>query len=845
MNKLILPLLLCLPLLAGAEDTEFLRWSALPPIPDANGVAGPFAGTADGRLIVAGGANFPDKKPWEGGVKVWHDAIYALDATNGAWRVAGRLPRPAAYGVSISAANGLICIGGSTTNRHYTEVFRLNIGADGQAVITPMPPLPVALADAGGAMLKDVIYIGGGAEAPGEQAASARVFAFDLLKENAAWSEVAPLPGKARIQPLAAAQDGAFFLCGGAALEPVDGKVRRNYLSDAWKFKPGKGWSRIADLPHPLAAAPTPAPAVGLAHFFALGGNDGSKAAFQPVQDHPGFNRDILAFHTVTGTWAKFGELPGPARVTTSPVKWGGAWFLPTGEVRPGVRSPETQSFAFAPVRKPFGFWNYAVFGLYPVVMIGISWWVGRKKSSDEFFRGGQHLPWWAVGLSIYATMLSSITFMAIPSRAFATDWAYIIGILSLPILAPFIIRFYLPFFRQLDVTSAYEYLERRFNLGLRWFGSVSFVVLQLGRTAIVLYLPALALSTVSRFDMTSCIILMGAISILMTFQGGLESVVWTDVAQTVILLVGALFMLALAVAGVPDGVGGVLRIAQADAKIFGGLDFTWNAASAGVWIILLGNLVNSLASYTTGQDVVQRFVSTQDGRQAARSIWTNALMSLPSQIIFFSVGTALYAFYKSHPGHLDPTLEKGDAVFSLFIVNEMPAGLAGLVVAAIFAAAQPTSSLNSIATVWVQDFLVRLRPDTPDAARLRHARNVTVLSGVIGTIIAVAMTRFQIYSTWDVFLGLVGLTGSALAGIFILGIFTTRATGAGATVGAIAAVAFMAWMKYEGSWHFFLAGLGGLVICVVAGYLASLVLPSEPCDLRGLTLHTRANTNG
>lgn len=825
----------------GKTTAERLVWSTLPALPDANGVAGPFAGVADGHLLVAGGANFPDKKPWEGGVKVWHDTVYALSATNGTWRVAGRLPAPAGYGVSITTPQGLLCIGGGTTNRHFREVFRLNLAADGSLTRTDLPPLPIPLADAGGALLKNTVHVAGGAEAPGEQAASNRLFTLDLTKLDAGWVEREPLPGPARIQPLAAAQGGSFFLCGGASLEPVDGKVKRVYRRDAWRYTPGQGWKAIADLPHPLAAAPTPAPAIGVAHFLALGGNDGSQAGFQPVSAHPGFNRDVLAYHTVTDTWTPFGTLPGPARVTTTPVLWDKTWVLPTGEVRPGVRSPETGAFTVSATRKPFGFWNYAVFGLYPLLMIGIAWMVGRKGSSDEFFRGGQHLPWWAVGLSIYATMLSSITFMAIPARAFATDWAYIVGILSLPLLAPVIIRFYLPFFRQLNVTSAYEYLERRFNLGLRWFGSVSFIILQLGRTAIVLYLPALALSTVSQFDMTACILLMGAISILMTFQGGLESVVWTDVAQTVILLVGALAMLALAVSGVPDGAAGVLRIAAADAKVFGGLDFTWNAAAAGVWVILLGNILNSLASYTTGQDVVQRFVSTRDERQAARSVWTNALMSLPSQVIFFSVGTALYAFYKSHPGRLDPTLEKGDAVFSLFIVNEMPAGLAGLVVAAIFAAAQPTSSLNSIATVWVQDFVARLRPATPDAARLAHARDATVLSGVAGTLVAVAMTRYQIYSTWDLFLQLVGLTGSALAGVFILGIFTTRATGAGTVAGALASVAFMAWMRSHGTWHFFVTGVAGLALCVGVGYLASLVLPSRSRNLAGLTLHTRA----
>jgi len=842
--RLFFPILLLLALTAptaadqeGAPDANLGRgWSALPPLPDATGVAGPFAGVSGDALLVAGGANFPDAPPWAGGMKVWHDAVYVLDGPDGTWRVAGKLPRPAAYGVSVIHGDAVICIGGSDADRHHAEVFRLRW--DGKTLTTEaLPSLPRPLANACGAIIGSTIYIAGGTQTPTSTTALNDFYALDLADPAPTWKALPPVPGDGRMLAVAAAQEGSFFIFSGASLTADEqGKPVRKYLTDGYRYRPGAGWSRLADMPRPAVAAPSPAPAVGAAHVLILGGDDGTNAGFQPPDAHPGFPPDVLAYHTITDTWAMMGESPAP-RVTVPVTSWHGNFVIPSGEMRPGVRSP--QVFTFHPQSPPrhFGWLNYLTLAAYPLIMLAIAYRVGSKHTSDEFFRGSQRIPWWAAGLSIYATMLSSITFMAIPGKSYVTDWSFMLANLSVPILAPLVIAVYLPFYRQLNITSAYEYLEKRFNLVARWFGSASFIVLQLGRTAIVLYLPALALATVSNFDMTLCVLIMGGISILMTFQGGLESVVWTDVAQTIILLAGALITLAVAAHGV-GGFDELFAVATADQKLFGELSWSWDLTIASGWVILIGNLFSSLASYTASQDVVQRFVSTRNTKQAAKSIWTNAIMVIPSTLLFFIVGTALYVFYKMHPGQLDPTL-KNDAVFPLFIINELPAGLGGLVVAGIFAAAQPTSSLNSIATAYVTDFHARLRPATPDATKLKLGKIVTVLSGVLGTALALAMTQFKIASAWDTFLGLLGLTGSALAGLFALGIFSRRANGRGAVVGAAAAVTALLLVRRFTNLHFFTYGVIGVVTTVTVGWLASLVLPAQPKPLDGLTVHT------
>jgi Na+/proline symporter len=212
--------------------------------------------------------------------------------------------------------------------------------------------------------------------------------------------------------------------------------------------------------------------------------------------------------------------------------------------------------------------------------------------------------------------------------------------------------------------------------------------------------------------------------------------------------------------------------------------------------------------------------------------------MVIPSTMLFFAVGTALYAFYKLNPGNLDPTLQN-DAVFPQFIVNELPAGLGGLVVAGIFAAAQPTSSLNSIATAWVNDFHARLRPTMSDASRLRVAKVVTIASGLLGTAIALLMTTFNIASAWDAFLGMLALTGSTLAGLFALGIFSRRAHGRGAVVGAVASVALLAYVQRFSSLHFFTYGTIGFLTCCVVGWAASLLIPAPAKDIAGLTVYS------
>jgi N-acetylneuraminic acid mutarotase len=332
--------LLCMSSLAGAQDT--IAWKQLPPLPEPLGVAAPFAGISGDVLLVAGGANFPDKMPWEGGRKAWRDTVWVLERPEGAWRIAGRLPRKLAYGACVSHRDSVVCIGGSDADRHYAEVFRLR-WQKGTLTTEDLPELPIPLAAASAALFGDVVYVACGTSAPGEQAATNRAFALDLAAAAPSWRELAPLPGKPRILAAAAAQDGKFYVLGGAALEPnASGKIQRVYLREAWAYQDGHGWQRLADLPKPSVAAPSPAPVVG-EKIFLVGGDDGSRVDFQPVEKHPGFPGTILAYDMASNRWSEAGTTPAP-RATAPCVQWRRTFIIPSGEVRPGVRSPEVWS---------------------------------------------------------------------------------------------------------------------------------------------------------------------------------------------------------------------------------------------------------------------------------------------------------------------------------------------------------------------------------------------------------------------------------------------------------------------------------------------------------------------
>jgi N-acetylneuraminic acid mutarotase len=316
------------------------RWEQLPPLPDREGFAGPFAGADGDALIVAGGANFPDKRPWQGGTKTWYDSIFVLERPGGPWKIAGRLARPTAYGVSVSAGDGLVCIGGGDAQQHFREVFRLQ-WKDGQLATSVLLSLPRPCAFASGALVGGILYVAGGIEQPDATRCLSTFWVMDLAQPVLCWQELPSCPGAERMLAVAGAAQGSFFLLSGAKLRPgADGKPVREYLRDAWRYTPGKGWQRLADLPRAAVAAPSPAPLVAHSRLLLISGDDGTKVGYQPETAHPGFPRDLLAYDVRQDAWSVLGEAPF-SRATVPTAVWRGRVVIPSGEARPGYRSSE------------------------------------------------------------------------------------------------------------------------------------------------------------------------------------------------------------------------------------------------------------------------------------------------------------------------------------------------------------------------------------------------------------------------------------------------------------------------------------------------------------------------
>jgi len=866
----------------GQSAAPSLVWSELPELPPAPGesrqigLAGPFAGVHNEAILVAGGANFPHALPWRGGKKVWWDDVFVLVKGAGGrprWITDPRfkLPRPLAYGASVSTPGGVVCIGGCDANQCCADVFALKWDDEAKKItIEPLPSLPRPLAFMSAAMVDSVVYVVGGQETMTDARATKSFRALDLSRKDDPkafrWRELEPWAGSARILPVVAAQSDGMTNClyvfSGRDVAPG---MPSSLLTDAYRYNPRTSrWKKLADIApageSPRCVMGAAGHASGAHHVLIFGGDDGelfrrlerldrqgrTAEAGRIRDNHPGFSRRILAYHTVTDTYVEAGELPTGSHVTTIAVKWGASFVIPSGEIRPGVRTPKVwRGEPTAPGR--FGTLNYAVLGTYLLSLVAMGVYFSRReKSTEDFFKAGRRVPWWAAGLSIFGTQLSAITFMAIPAKSFAADWRRFMGNVCILVVAPFIIAVILPFFRRLNVTTAYEYLERRFNVTARLIGSVMFVLFQFGRIGIVLFLPSIALSVVTGIDVRVCIVVMGALSIAYTVLGGIEAVIWTDVMQVIVLLGGALFCLVLIALSLPGGPAGLIELASGSGKLHA-FDFRFDLTSSTFWVVVLGGLTASFISYGSDQAVIQRYLTTRDERAAARGIWTNGILCIPASVLFFGMGTALFAFYKSRPDLLSPTLEDADAIFPWYIVTELPAGVAGVLIAGVFAAAMSSldSSMNSVATAVTTDFYRRFRPGAPDRACLRLARVVTVVVGAAGMVFALVMTGWDIKSLWDEFARVLGLFSGGLAGLFLLGIFTRRANGRGAVVGLLLSGAAPFLVQRYTKASFLLYGSVGLAACVVIGYLASLVIPERARPLDGLTLKTLGGSPG
>lgn len=474
------------------------------------------------------------------------------------------------------------------------------------------------------------------------------------------------------------------------------------------------------------------------------------------------------------------------------------------------------------------------IIGLYMLLTLGIAVYFTKSagKSTKSYFVADSKIPYWAAGLSIYATTLSAITFMATPEQAYLNDWSYAFTNVAIFAIVPLLIWFYIPFFRKLGGITAYEYLEERFGPLVRLLGSLLFILFHIGRIAIVIYLPTLAISSVTTLNPIWLAIAIGLISVVYTVLGGMEGVIWSDALQGVVLLAGAVIILGVGLASIDGGLSTVVSDATEEQKFISSENFSINNIGLAIPIIFLGSIFNTLHQYTASQDVVQRYQTTPTVKDTAKSLMTNGYLALLTIPLFYGIGTMLFSYYQRNGGL--PEEVNTSAIVPYFVVHALPIGVAGIVIAAILAAAQSTisSSLNSIsacATVDVYErFLSKGRP-----ASVLFARTLILVAGVFSMAAAMYLVVTNRSETWDLFLDITGLFGVPLAAIFFLGVLTMRSNYLGVAGGIVCGVIAAALVR-QLEISAFVTSITAFTVTVIAGYLISLLIGSR----RGGTTH-------
>lgn len=713
---------------------------------------------------------------------------------------------------TVAYKGKVIVVGGEVDGINTSRVNSLQLADSKRSVSsTSLPDLPFSASKIAVTVLKDQLYV---------LAIYQNQFRFISLQLNAQtqqkWKELAA-PEELPLGQLTLAVQN-------------DGRGDKIYAhlsaghSSLWQFQPNSidaVWTLIDTIDAPNSDI-VQLHSLGQAHLLAIATNG-----------------ETYHYNTITRAWAEFKQTNPPKGQLIANL-WSNTELVYLTQETQGV---SVQKALVVDSDQEFGGLNMLVLSVYlaGVVLLGL-YFMKKNSDTNDFFRGGQSIPWWAAACSIYATMLSSLTYMALPAIVYQTDWVLLIGILTIVAVAPLAVYVAVPFFRQIDATSAYEYLSKRFNLPVRLFASALFTLFHLSRMGVVMALTALAIAAITPLTATESVLLMGVLCLLYCTLGGIEAVIWTDTLQTIVLLLGAIVCFGILVSSVEGGITQFIAVGFSDDKFtLFNADFSSSSITTlSLWVVVLGGIGQNLSSYTADQAIVQRYMVTPDPAAAKKSIWTNAIIAAPASVLFFCIGTGLYLFYQAHPQLLNPT-KQIDQIFPTFIATQLPAGLAGLIVAGIFAAAQSTvsTSINSIATTLVTDFVRPFHWVKTEQGYMRAAQWFTLTIGILGTMVGLVFIDPAIRSLMDTYFIIIGMFMGALGGLFVLGVVTRRANTAGAIVGLCVGVSIMVLCWKLNLANGYLYCTIGIISCVVVGYIVSLIFPNQKKELAGLTLFT------
>ena len=468
------------------------------------------------------------------------------------------------------------------------------------------------------------------------------------------------------------------------------------------------------------------------------------------------------------------------------------------------------------------------------VVAFGCSFFK-KKGTSEEFTSAGRSLPGWVVGMSIFATYVSSISYLGYPGKAFSGDWNAFVFSLSIPIASYFAARYFVPFYRSQDSISAYSFLENRFGPWARIYASSCYLLTQIARTGSILYLLALPMNVLLGWHIQTIIVVTSVAIVLYSMLGGMKAVIWTEAIQGIILIGGALVCMFILLFDMPGGPVQTFSIAMEDGKFSLG-SFGSSLSESTFWVCLIYGIFTNLQNYGIDQSYVQRYHTAKNEKEAKFSALFGGYLFIPVSAVFFMIGTGLYAFYKVHPGIL-PDGVGADYVFPFFIVNELPVGLTGLLIASIFAAGMSTiaTSVTSSSTIILTDYYQRFRKHAGNRERMLVLKLSSVGVGVAGILVAFAFMSVQ--SALDAWWALASIFSGGMLGLFLLGYISRKARNFDAVLGVVCGVILVCWIVISPFVHANLAIVFGTLLIFLVGFLSANLLNKRRCKSHNLIL--------
>lgn len=470
---------------------------------------------------------------------------------------------------------------------------------------------------------------------------------------------------------------------------------------------------------------------------------------------------------------------------------------------------------------------DLSIIFVYLLAMVLVGFYFSRKnKNSDQFTKASGTIPGWAIGLSIYATFLSSNTFLGVPGKAFGSNWNAFVFSISMPFAAWIASKYFVPFYRNTGEISAYTHLEKRFGPWARTYTVICFLFTQLARMGSIFFGIALSLQALVGYPMSTIMIVMGICIICYTVLGGMEAVIWTEVVQAVIKTFGAILILVLIISDMPGGISSIIDIGQSSHKFSLG-SLSPDLTESTFWVVLFYGFFINLNNFGMDQNYIQRYHTAKSSKEASRSIWLCVFLYVPASLLFFIIGACLFAYYQVHPelieavkqqvagerlGHavsaaelsnfaanLQPA-DYGDKVMPHFMVTKIPTGLVGLIVSAILSAAMSTisSGMNASATVFTMDIYKRyFKPDLDDKRKLFVLHMSTVVVGLAGLGTGIAMIGVK--SLLDIWWELSGIFAGGMLGLFLLGIISRRTKSHEAFTATLIGIIVILWMTFSG----------------------------------------------